>query len=148
MDLPNALPTKEAEIGGHTFQLTALGSKRGDETLVRLMNLLGPAMGEALGGLRSAEGGDEIDPAALGRALARLFASVSLSELDALRSTFFEVTSIQKDAGWVRLVKLPLMEREALFACNYSLLIGILRENILFNYASFLAGVGGIIRPG
>lgn len=143
-----AKPTQEIEISGHQLRLTALGPKRGNATLVRLMNVAGPVL-EALfaseGVVRNKAGELDMSMAAMAKAAAALMTRVDEITLAYLVATFEETTEIMKENGYVRLEKLPLV-REELWAADYGGQMMWLGAHIKLNYASFLAGAAAIVR--
>lgn len=127
-------------LNGTRYEVTPFGSTKGRQVLVRLSNLLGPALAQALATPVSGDTAKAALEKVSASAMADLLGRVSDADLDYLVREFGECTVVQtpdmKGPG-------PLDEsrRDAHYAANYGELFQWLWFGITLNYKSFLAVV-------
>jgi hypothetical protein len=127
-------------LNGTRYEVTPFGSTKGRQVLVRLSNLLGPALAQALATPASGGTAKEALEKVSASALADLLGRVSAEDLEYLVREFAACTVIQapdmKGPG-------PLDEsrRDSHYAANYGELFQWLWFGITLNYKSFLAVV-------
>ncbi len=131
-------PTKDFEAGGKSWRITALGSKKGLATLVKLSNLCGPAIAQ----LGAGGSGKSAALAATGMFFARVSEKVAQELVD----TFMEVTEVEREHGMVRVTKLGLM-REELFSADFGTMFKVIAAHVELNYSNFLGALGDIAPP-
>lgn len=132
------LKVEEVTINDRTYQISQLPLGKARPLLVRLTNLVGPAIGEALAG---AEGDklSDISLAGLGNAVRTLASQLRDDDLGAIQNALFEYVKWQNDNGdWVPLK--PIADNH--FAGELGLLFKVIGAALKVNFASFLAEIG------
>jgi hypothetical protein len=124
-------PTHEFEAGGKSWRITALGSKQGLSTLVKLSNLIGPAIAQ-LG-----------EPGGAVAATGMFFARVTEKTAQDLVDVFMSKTEVEREHGMVRVEKLGVL-REELFAADFGTLFQVIAQHVELNYSNFLGALDAI----
>jgi hypothetical protein len=131
--------TKEREIDGTRFRVTQLGALKATDLFVRLMQVLGPTLGEAVGS------GAQVDP---GKLIASLAMNLRSEDIAYMRDTLGLVSEVHvgaraQDDAWR-----PMHSRETydeVFAGRMMLQIRWLTFALEVQFADFF-GDGGFLR--
>ena len=126
------LHTEEKQIGDHTFKISQLGSREGRRILVRLIKLLGPALGEIV------ESRGNIEQA-IGAGLSDLARNITNDDLTDLCQTFGNSTEVIIEGKPVRL---SIDFQEIFFAGRYGAMMKWLKACLEVNFADFTELLG------
>lgn len=141
------LKSETKAIDGINYKVTQLPFGKGKQLLVRIFKLLGPAVGQAIGGVDAAKPTiADIKTAAIGAALGEIAGRLSQQDLDFAIDMLAEYTEVQQPNGddggerWTRLKQ----DMEFHFAGEYVRMFAWLAFALQVNYLGFLNGRGGL----
>lgn len=132
----------EHEIGGLTYKVTLLGSKRGLAMSVRIVKILGPTLSSFVDGVSGGKG-DGIESLALGGsdALREICARLQPDELASIAEELAKLTTVViDDKREPRLIDIY----DDHFAGHYDALMKWLAFALEVNFRSFFAGTAGV----
>lgn len=138
--------TKQKQIGarGYTYHVTQFGAREGGRVIVRLLKMLGGALGSAVKA-DDAENAVGFDVDAIGNVIANIAETVTEADFDFLVDTFAKCSSV---SGGDYRAPAPLTT-EGIFDLHFAGAYVELGEWLLFaievNFGSFL-GESGLVR--
>lgn len=124
-------------IDGHLFEVHPLAFKKGRKVLLRLSNLLGPAIAR-LERIDVSKGLGAVLDTEIGPALGTLLSSLRDEDLEYFEEAFLEKTLVRLE-GTENLVALKL-NQEAVFGANYRAYLAWLAFCFTVNFGGFLPG--------
>lgn len=129
------LETKSKTIGRYEYRVTQLGFKRGNATWIRLLKVLGPALGRLL------EGGRSLGSLAIADSLGSLAANLTEDDLNYFCEVFGESTVVNVSAD-KQPILIPKLQ-ETHFAGQYGEMLKWLAFCVEVNYSDFLSAFAG-----
>lgn len=141
-----AIEAREITIGGTTYRVTQLGTKKGQALLVRLVKLLGPGVGSFVGGMGRSSA-DEFDSAlalGVGDALHDLAHRLDAAEVAGVLEEFAKITVILQSDDVQPLLWSVYDDH---FAGRYDELLAWAKFCMEVNFSSFFAARSGGANP-
>jgi len=132
------LETKSRVIGRYEYKVTQLGFKKGNATWVRLLKVLGPALGKLL---ETGANLKSMNVAALSGPLAELAMTLTEEDLNYFCEVFGEATVVEVSAD-----KKPILVpkvQETHFAGQYGEMLKWLAFCVEVNYSDFMGAFAG-----
>lgn len=141
-----AIESRETTIGGTTYRVTQLGTKRGTSLLVRLVRLLGPGVGSLVGGLGRTDVNSLDSALAVGvdDAMHDLAMRLDDKEVQLVLEEFAKLTAVvQSDEIELRLWDIY----DDHFAGRYDEMLRWAKFCMEVNFSSFFAAQSGSDKP-
>ena len=138
--------TEQVTLGGVTYNITQLPLKKARRLLIKITNLIGPALGDAVSSAKTElDGGGpttvSVDSTSIGKAIRTLAYDLDEETLEQLQHELFQEVSFKNKAGHDVPVLAALDEH---FAGGQGLarLMKLTWEALRVNYSDFLAELG------
>lgn len=129
--------SEHVSIGDHDYTITQLPLRESRALLVRLTNLLGPALGDAVTGT---DEGVTVDGNTIGGAIKTLATSISDADFDYVQNALFKCVTWRNDQG--DNVPLATIADDHFAGDGLDRLFRVIFAALKVNYADFLGGLG------
>lgn len=140
--------TETVTLDGCTYRITQLKLKKARSLLLRLTNVLGPAIGDAVTEDKDKEEAQDEDSKrftvnadSLGDAVKTLAASLNEADFEAVQDTLFEEVTWFNSNGNELPLK-PYVEEHFEGGAGLGRLLKLMMEALRVNYSDFLVGLG------